>query len=463
MTISQAASLFNASAVVVVLLISSWVARRHVRPFFSQWVFATAVGVALMGVEAFANGRHHPLPLAVLEFAMMSTTAWFHFQCGNFLRGTPRGWPSYLLGLGLLVGLGTGLLLAGQPFPLALTPSLFAFSGSLIYTGYVVANQATSLRPHGMLQLGVAISLLGVWPLTYPAMQAYQLDWIGFWVSGLLHMLVGASMIVYVLEDVASQLRAQNARLLELDQLKGNFISTVSHELRTPLTSIVGYLELLEDEIAGPLAPTQRQYVENMRQSASHLSGLVDSILDSARLARGALEVRCEDIDLGIIAQGAVETLRAVAERKQLQLTSVVADDLPLALGDSVRLTQVLHNLIGNAIKFTRSGGAIQVHVFASPGGVRLEVRDTGIGIPTEQIERVFEPFFQVDGTLTREHNGTGLGLTIVRDMVQAMGGEVGVTSEPGNGSVFWVTLAARGQGRATVAAGGRGPSGPAR
>lgn len=450
MTIAQVGSFFNVSVVVVVLGISAWVSQRHSRPFFTHWVRAYAVGAVLMSLELLAALTTRPWPLSLLEVALMATTAWIYYEVGLLLRDRPTRPSLGAAAVLALTALGGLLLALGQPFPVALTPALVTFSLALLYVGagiafYLDPQNNRSTRRY----LGLSVALLGIVPLLYAPLQQVGLEWLGSWLSGLLHLLVGSSMIIYLLEEASARLREQNERLRELDRLKSHFVSTVNHELRTPLTSIVGFLELLEDGVGGELPAIQREYVENMRQSASHLAGLIDTILDSMRLQSGALTMRREAVDLVARARDAVETLRAVAERKGVRLVAVPASGLPSALGDAMRVTQVLHNLIGNALKFTPAGGEVRVELDQPAGTadcVRVRVIDSGIGIPADQFARVFEPFVQVDGTLTREHGGTGLGLAIVREMVAAMGGELGLESELGRGSTFWFTLRAANQ-----------------
>ena len=442
MTVAQVASLFNVTAVVVVLMISTWVATRHPRPFFTRWVFAYGIGAFLMAVELATSMTIRPWPLALLEIGLMAVAAWTFYESGRLLRGRalhPYGAAFAALGA---MALGGAILLAGLPFPLALTPAIFAFSAALVYVGWAIARHLDpGYQPSTRRFLGASVGLLGLLPLTYPLFERIGIDWVGFWLSGLLHMLVGSSVIIYLLEETSARLRAQNERLLELDQLKSRFVSTVSHELRTPLTSIVGYLELLEDGVGGELPPIQLDYVEQMRASAGHLAGLVDTILDSMRLQHGSLQMRHEAVDVAERAREVIEALRAVADRKGVRLDLAPVAAVPLADADAVRVTQVLMNLVGNAVKFTPKGGRVRVEVQAAGDRVRVAVADTGIGIRADQLAKVFEPFFQVDAGLTREHGGTGLGLSIVGEMVGAMGGEVGVESVVGAGSLFWFTL----------------------
>lgn len=453
MTLSQVASLFNVSSVFVVLLISTWVSRRYSRPFFDQWVLAYLVGALLMTLELVSGLADHPVMLTVIELGLIPTTAWFYFQTGNHLRGKPLGLRAYALIAGLLFVVGAGLLLTTHAAPVALAPSLTALTLALIYVGVmIIRHLRMTVSPQGSWALGLSVIILGALPLTYPVFKPLHLDWVGFWISGVLHMLVGSGMIVFLLEDFSDQLKQQNQKLLELDELKSHFVSTVSHELRTPLTSIVGYLELLEDGVGGHLSLTQRGYIETMRTSADHLSGLVDSILDSMRLQRGALTVRLEPVDLYPVIETTLDTLFALAERGELRLESSLAEALPEVLADGTRVIQVLNNLVGNAIKFTPAGGRVIIAAVRAGDFVRIDVTDTGIGIASDQIERIFEPFIQVDATLTRNYGGTGLGLAIVRDMVTEMHGTVGCTSQPGVGSTFWFTLPVQQAARAPAA-----------
>lgn len=233
----------------------------------------------------------------------------------------------------------------------------------------------------------------------------------------------------------------------ELHRIKTNLIDTVTHELRTPLTSIVAYVEFLSDELAGALNPEQRSFVARIGQSAVQLQRLVDDLLDFARLEAGTFKLLYRTVDLKQRLKEVSEAQRPRAEAKGLELATVVPDAPVLAYQDAERFGQVLTNLISNAIKFTPEGGRVTVTMRETPEGPRVEVQDTGIGISAQHLPYLFERFYQVDSTSTRQQPGAGLGLSIVKSLVELMGGRLGVESELGAGSTFWFVLPYKGEG----------------
>ena len=259
--------------------------------------------------------------------------------------------------------------------------------------------------------------------------------------------------------------RLQNAydKLKELDRLKSNFLATMSHELRTPLTSIIGYSEMLASGMGGDLNSDQQEFVNTIRNKGDHLLELITSLLDMSKFEQGNLILRREVVDPERLVDDVVRTVAPAAKKKGVALDQHVASQLPRLIGDGPRLRQVLQNLTDNALKFTPSGGRITIDVSAvdmqSGGGdgldddaglvlmmapqrsVQFAVRDTGIGIPRGEHERVFDAFYQVDSSATREHGGTGLGLSIVKRLVEAHHGTVSVESTPGEGTTFFVRL----------------------
>jgi signal transduction histidine kinase len=231
----------------------------------------------------------------------------------------------------------------------------------------------------------------------------------------------------------------QNKQLRELDRVKDEFLSSVSHELRTPLTSISGYVELLLEDVEDEQS---RVHLQIVARNAERLLSLVNDLLFAARLGAGRLELDLEPVDLRVLVLESVEAARPRAEAARV---AIVVDDAPVPAvsGERLRLEQLIDNLVSNAIKFTPAGGHVDIAVGARDGVVRLDVSDTGIGIPEEERARLFERFFRSQTALERQIQGTGLGLYISKAIVDAHGGRIAVQSEEGKGTTFMVELPA--------------------
>jgi signal transduction histidine kinase len=247
----------------------------------------------------------------------------------------------------------------------------------------------------------------------------------------------------------------------EVERLKSTFLATVSHELRSPLTSIIGYAEMLQSGAAGALGGDQAEILATIRAKANELLGLISSLLDLGRLEAKALELQCEAVDPRALLAAVGSTIVPSANRKNVSLEIGVAAETPKIWGDPIRLRQILLNLAENAVKFTDRGGqvALGAHSGWLEGGgsarlgassfaeqraaVVLTVRDTGMGIAEDKLPRIFDAFYQVDAGTTRAHGGAGLGLSIVKQLVAGHGGVIEVTSTPGRGTLFTVTLPA--------------------
>jgi signal transduction histidine kinase len=252
--------------------------------------------------------------------------------------------------------------------------------------------------------------------------------------------------------EAAEALAEQNERLRELDRMKDQFVSSVSHELRTPLTSMVGYLELVLAGETGEVNGEQRRFLEIVNRNCDRLNRLVDDILFVARVDAGRLSLDLQWVDLARLAADSVETARAAAESKGLVLRLSAEVDLPPLWADPLRLTQLLDNLLSNAVKFTREGGTVSVTVARRAETAHLEISDTGVGVPEQELGELFNRFFRASTTASAP--GTGLGLSIAESIVEAHSGTISVESEEGAGTTFSVDLPLQAPSKAAAAAG---------
>ena len=245
------------------------------------------------------------------------------------------------------------------------------------------------------------------------------------------------------LERSATRAKELAATAQEATALKSEFLATMSHEIRTPLAAVIGITDLL---LATPLNEEQREFAGIARNSASLLLDLINDILDFSKIEAGKLSTEWVEFEPRVVVEEMAELLSPTAHQKHVSLATFVASEAPAAVrGDAARLRQILLNLIGNAVKFTDAGEVVvRATVEAAedaPLTMRFSVSDTGIGLSEVARRRLFQPFTQSDGSMARKYGGTGLGLAICKRLVGLLGGEIGVESEEGRGSTFWVTL----------------------
>jgi signal transduction histidine kinase len=244
-------------------------------------------------------------------------------------------------------------------------------------------------------------------------------------------------------EALLTQTQEQNERLRKLDRMKDEFIALVSHELRTPLTSICGYLELLlQDDVMAELPEAQLSWLEVIDRNAERLLRLVEDLLLTAQASAGNLALEKGELDIVAIVEQAVQAGKPVAAARGIALTCSTEPLLP-ANGDRLRIGQVIDNLVSNALKFTPSGGTVEVRAYPHRGAMRIEVADTGMGIAEAEQSQLFERFFRTVRAQEEAIPGVGLGLSISKAIVEAHDGRISVTSSEGVGTTFFIDLPA--------------------
>jgi len=239
-------------------------------------------------------------------------------------------------------------------------------------------------------------------------------------------------------EERTQELQKALERVSELSQLKANFVSNISHELRTPLTHIKGYVELLVTESLGTITDEQRHALQVSQQSTGRLEALIEDLILFSLASRGELSIQHENADLRRLVNLSLKACTSKAEERGVSLNVIIDEDVPHVQADAQKISWVLHQLLDNGIKFTPSGGRVVVTVKREGENlVIVSVTDTGIGIPSNRLNDIFEPFHQLDGSSTRRYGGTGLGLSLVRQIIEAHGSMVEVQSIEGRGSTF--------------------------
>jgi protein-histidine pros-kinase len=243
------------------------------------------------------------------------------------------------------------------------------------------------------------------------------------------------------IRDVSEQ-KQHVRRIREANRLKSEFLANMSHELRTPLNAVIGFAEIIHDGRAGAVSDEQREYLGDILNSSRHLLRIINDILDLAKIEAGRITLRPEPVDLGRIVREVGDILRSTTSTRSMVLTTEIDADLSEIVADPSRLKQILYNYLSNALKFTPEGGRITVRALAEEDDqFRVEVEDEGIGIADDDVPRLFIEFQQLDSSPAKRYQGTGLGLALTKRIAEAHGGRVGVRTEVGVGSTFFVVL----------------------
>jgi len=239
------------------------------------------------------------------------------------------------------------------------------------------------------------------------------------------------------LESMNRQLRESNERLTEASRIKSEFLANVSHELRTPLNAVIGFSDLLADTASEKLTDTQKEYLADIRSSGEHLLHLINNILDLSKIEAGKLQATLRDVDIPDLLRESAAMLRPLSTSRGIALSVQAEAGIATARIDPGMAREVVANLLSNAVKFTPAGGSVRLAARRQDHDLVVEVRDSGIGIAPEHQARIFDEFYQVDGSYSRNYQGTGLGLSLVQRIMKLHGGRISLESEPGRGSCF--------------------------
>ncbi|MBI3826372.1 MAG: HAMP domain-containing protein [Candidatus Rokubacteria bacterium] len=316
------------------------------------------------------------------------------------------------------------------------------------------AARSLALRGFGAVLLAVLLGFVISWSFILPVRQAHDFlgqvakgdfsgrmtvpnrDEFGELAARMNQMSAELARLYEHQRQSAAELQALNHKLEAASRAKSEFLANMSHELRTPMNAILGFLEMMLDEIYGDVPEHFKEPLRDVQTNGKHLLRLINDVLDLSKIEAGRMELSLAEYSPRDVVDTVRASLQSLAAEKGLEFATSVAADVPAALGDGKRITQCVMNLAGNALKFTKDG---RVDILVERDGESLiyRVRDTGLGIPQAQLGHIFEEFRQVDATITREYGGTGLGLTITKTFVEMHGGRIWVESEPGRGSTF--------------------------
>jgi signal transduction histidine kinase len=369
-------------------------------------------------------------------------------QCGLLVEGQDRECPNCGVNLALAAGLAERALTEGFPFhpSLPVAPEILVprLGEILLERGVLThAQLQTALDRHTELANSGKPCLFGKLLLELGLVNQEILDQVVTEQIFQLQQALQASNLQLEQRVKDRTIDLQNAltKLSELSELKSNFISNISHELRTPLTHMKGYLNLLADGSLGPLEEEQKAALDVLQRSEMRLEQLIEDLIQFSLVSRGELSLNLKPISVKDLVATTTGRAAKLAQARNIALKVNLAKNLPLVRADGEKISWVLLQLQDNAIKFTPQGGRVIVEAFFDGGLVTIGVADTGIGIATDHIEEIFEPFHQLDSSDSRNYGGTGLGLALVKKIIDAHGAIIKVQSKIGEGSRFEFTL----------------------
>ena len=375
--------------------------------------------------------------VAIWGLAAARAILWHRYRTVAPAPGAVAGWHSLLVGsvalAGVLWGVGFAFLWPAESSYHQMFLGLVVASVAATMAGFLSSHMSGVIA---FLATLLAVVLAGIarhWgDQGYLLMAAFAAPY------GL--VLFGVARYINRLLVDSLRLRFQLAAAREAaeaaSRAKSEFIANISHELRTPLNAIIGFSEMMKEQMLGPSSDRYMQYARDIHQSGTHLLAIINDILDLSKIEAGKMELVPEELDLAEVVNDALNIVRENAERSGLTLETRVPAPAPRLRGDGRIVRQILLNLLSNAIKFTPIGGRVAVEVRREAGGnVVLTVQDTGIGIAEKDIPKVLEPFGQVESAYTRQYQGTGLGLPLVRSMVELLGGRFDLQSTVGTGT----------------------------
>lgn len=316
----------------------------------------------------------------------------------------------------------------------------FAFASLLIFVAYLVLRK--TVQPISTLKEGVAIIGSGDLSFRIDLKTGDEIEELAKefnnMASELKSLYDGLELKV---SERTMELEISNRKLKKASRMKSEFLANMSHELRTPLNSILGFSEILSDQIYGETNEKQAKYLLNIQNSGKHLLEVINDILDLSKIESGKIELIVTEWPLINIVEEVCSVLGPLADKKEIKLSSEVSNDLKNICADHLKIKQVIYNIIGNAIKFTPEGGSVKLEATKEGENLQVSVSDTGIGIEENNIDLIFETFVQVDGSYSRNFEGTGLGLALTKRFVEIHGGTISVKSKVGEGSTFTFSI----------------------